>query len=161
MEIKKKNTIYICLSLGVLFLTFAAMGSAVDTVQGRRIVFEGITRLNPLDAVSRICAASALDVVSLMLITLLSHPVASLTVLGGCTALRGAVLGASCQLLAANSASVAGVIYSVVYVLIALIICGYGVIINRNNLSRIALLCLYGAVSGTVVILRGLSMLVT
>ena len=161
MEIKKKNTIYLCLGLAALFLTFAALGSGIETVQGRRIVFEGITGGGFANCISAVCAASAVDVLSLLAITLLSHPIASFVLTSVSCAFRGAVLGASAQLLAVNSASVAGVIYSVVYVLIALLICGYGVLINRNKLSKLTLLCLYGAVSGTVVILRGISMLIT
>ena len=113
-----------------------------------------------MDAISAVCAACALDIGCIMAVTLVSHPVVSLSILGAVCALRGAILGCTAQLLAVNTASVAGVIYSIVYVLITLLICGYGVLINRNKLSPLTLLCLYIAVSGTIVIVRGLSMLV-
>ncbi len=161
MEIQRRKTIYISVGLAALFLVFASFGSGVETVQGKRIVFEGITQNGAWEGISRICAASTVDVVSLLAVTLLSHPVASLALTSVTCAYRGAVLGASAQLLAANSASVGGVIYSVVYVIIALLVCGYGVLINRNKLSKLTLLCLYGTVTGTVVILRGVSMLIT
>ncbi len=161
MEIKQRNTLIICMSLLAVFLLFAALGSGVETEQGRQIIFLPITEGGVIYAIDRVCAASALDVCSLMLITLLSHPAASMPALVGVIALRGAVLGCTAEFLAANTASVAGVVYSVVYVISTLLICGYGGLINRNKLSRLTLLCLYGAVSGTLVILRGLSMLIT
>ena len=161
MELKQRKTVYISLGLAALFLVFAALGSGVETVHGKRLIFEEPAKYSAATAISEVCAASALDIVSLMAVTLLSHPIASLAATGATAAFRGAVLGASAQLLAANSASVAGVIYSVAYVMIALLVCGYGVLINRNKLSRLTLLCLYGAVSGTVVIIRGVSMLIT
>ena len=161
MEIQRRKTLYISVGLAALFLVFASLGSGVETVQGKRIVFEGITQSGAVTGISRICSASALDVMSLLAITMLSHPAASLAVTSMTCAHRGAVLGASAQLLAANSASVAGVIYSVVYVMVALLVCSYGVLINRNKLSKLTLLCLYGTVTGTVVILRGVSMLIT
>ncbi len=161
MEIKQRNTLIICMSLAAVFLLFAALGSGVETEQGRQVVFLPITENGIICAVNSVCAASAFDVCALMLITLLSHPAASMTALAALISFRGAVLGCTAEFLAANTASVAGVIYSVVYVISTLLICGYGVLINRNKLSKLTLLCLYGATSGTLVILRGLSMLIT
>lgn len=160
MELKQKYTLYISLALFTLFLSFAVIGSGIETEEGRQIVFNSVRQNGVIDAISAVCAACALDIGCILAVTLATHPAVSLLILGASCALRGAALGCTAQLLAVNTASVAGVIYSVVYVLITLLICGYGVLINRNKLSPLTVFCLYMAVSGTIVIVRGLSMLV-
>ena len=160
MDIKKRNTLIICLCLLGIFILAAALGSGVETVQGRALVFESVRDGGVRFAVSEICKRSAIDVVMLMLIGGASHPVLSIGVTGAVAFFRGAVLGCTASFLSANSSSVMGLTAAIAYFAVTMLICGYGVVVNRNNLSRLTALCLYGAVSGCAVILRGLALLI-
>ena len=155
----EKITVFIGAVLLILFSVFVYVGTTLDTVSGKQIVFDNAD-VSFADKVNDILASSVADIIPLAVITLLSHPASSLAFSAAAVSYRGLALGCAAVFAARNSVSIATVAYIASFAFISLAILAYSLVINKSKLSRVNTLLVYAFASGTLVLLRAMPALI-
>ncbi len=151
----ERITVFAGVVLLVLFSVFVYVGSTLDCVSGKQIVFD-VAEASFADKVNDVLSASVVDIIPIAVITLLSHPVASIAFSAVAVSARGLALGSAAVFAARNSVSMVTVAYIASFALVSLAILGYSLAVNKSKLSRVNALLIYALATGTVVLLRAM-----